>query len=144
MHRVPTHTARPGEAQLARRPRPSDISRLLTRHEGDNSMLRRTVLVIACALGGLALAPSDAAAQQAYGRQWGHSYNSTDWERFYHYPYIYYPQNFWGPDYYRSSESLYYRYPQEMRVPVYNKQWHNMYPEGHLYHVGHHFYLDTF
>jgi hypothetical protein len=31
-----------------------------------------------------------------------------------------------------------------MRVPVYNKQWHNMYPEGALYHTGHHFLLDTF
>jgi len=27
---------------------------------------------------------------------------------------------------------------------VYNKQWHNMYPEGQLYHWGHHFVLDQF
>jgi hypothetical protein len=29
-----------------------------------------------------------------------------------------------------------------MRVPVYNKQWMNMFPEGRLYHAGHHFILD--
>ena len=68
----------------------------------------------------------------------------TDWERFYHYPYVYYPQNFWGDDYYKSAESLYYRYPPEMRIPVYNKGWHNYYPEGRKYHMGHHFILDTF
>ena len=46
----------------------------------------------------------------------------------YHYPYVYYPQNFWGTDYYRSSEDLYYRYPPEMRIPVYHKQWQSFYP----------------
>ena len=44
----------------------------------------------------------------------------------------------------RAPTILYYRYPQEMRIPVYNKQWHNMYPEGALYHRGHHMMLDTF
>ena len=57
-----------------------------------------------------------------------------DWNRLYHYPYVYYPQNFWSSEYYKSSNDLYHRYPPEMRVPVYNKQWHNMYPEGALYH----------
>jgi hypothetical protein len=97
----------------------------------------------------------------AYGRQWVHTYGTQDWQRFYHYPYVFYPQNFWGSEYYRSSESLYYRYPNEMRIPVYNKQWHNYYPEaanwdrymtgrykgpptGGRYHMGHHFILDTF
>ena len=47
----------------------------------------------------------------------------------YHYPYVYYPQNFWGHDYYRSSEDMYYRYPPEMRIPVYHKQWESFYPE---------------
>ena len=81
---------------------------------------------------------------RAYGRVWGSANNVRDWERFYHYPYIYYPQNFWGNEYYRSSESLYYRYPQEMRVPVYNRSWHNYYPAGRRYHWGHHFQLDVF
>ena len=47
-------------------------------------------------------------------------------------------------DYYRSSESLYYRYPPEMRVPVYNKRWHNEFPMTRKYHWGHHFILDQF
>ena len=87
---------------------------------------------------------AQAQQQQAYGRTWGNAYGSHDWERFYHYPYVYYPQNYWGNEYYRSAESLYHRYPQEMRIPVYNKDWHNYYPEGQRYHWGHHFILDTF
>jgi hypothetical protein len=66
--------------------------------------------------------------QQAFGRQWGNSYSSQDWNRMYHYPYVYYPQNFWGSDYYRSSQNMYNRYPPEMQIPVYNKQWQNDYP----------------
>jgi len=108
-------------------------------------MIRRTMLVLLCAAAILALiSVSQVQAQQAYGRQWGQSYNTQDWNRFYHYPYVYYPQNFWGLDYYRSSEHLYYRYPPEMRIPVYNRQWQNYYPQGRKYHSGHHFILDTF
>jgi hypothetical protein len=115
-------------------------------------MVRRTLL-LACCAAALALASSRANAQQpfpnaygqqAFGRQWGGSYSTQDWNRLYHYPYVYYPQNFWASEYYRSSNDLYYRYPPEMRVPVYNKQWMNMYPEGALYHGGHHMILDTF
>jgi hypothetical protein len=92
----------------------------------------------------LAMGVSEAQAQQAFNRQWGRTYSTQDWNRFYHYPYVYYPQNFWGQDYYRSSESLYYRYPQEMRIPAYNKAWQNYYPESRRYHSGHHFSLDVF
>lgn len=106
--------------------------------------MRRTVLAVLCALSlGLVFA-DQADAQQAYGRQWGYSQNSRDWERFYHYPYVWYPQNFYGPDYYRSRPDLYFRYPQEMRIPVYNAGWHNYYPAGRRYHQGHHFILDVF
>ena len=108
-------------------------------------MIRRIMVVcVYAAAWSLALTVSTAHAQQAYGRQWARSYSTQDWNRFYHYPYVYYPQNFWGAEYYRSSEDLYHRYPPEMRVPVYNQQWHNFYPEGQLYHSGHHFLLDTF
>jgi len=129
-------------------------------------MFRRLLLFAVCA-GAAALAfAEDAQAQdRAFGRRWGHTYNTHDWERFYHYPFVYYPQNYWGNEYYRSAESLYYRYPQEMRVPVYNRAWHNYYPTGgphdtrhtvlghtHYgpsptvgrYHWGHHFILDVF
>jgi len=88
---------------------------------------------------------ADAAdSQQAFGRNWGSTYGNQNWERFYHYPYVYYPQNYWGQEYYRSANSLYYRYPQEMRIPVYNRKWHNYYPEGRPYHSGHQFVLDVF
>lgn len=107
-------------------------------------MIRRlsAALIVAACL--VACAGGTAQAQQAYGRNWGKSYSTRDWNRFYHYPYVWYPQNFWSSEYYQSSEDLYYRYPPEMRTPVYNKQWHNMLPEGQLWHSGHHFILDQF
>ena len=81
---------------------------------------------------------------QAYGRAWGGSVNTQDYNRFYHYPYVFYPQNFWGNEYYRSSNNMYYRYPPEMQIPVYNKHWHNYYPSNRRYHSGHHFLTDVF
>jgi len=107
-------------------------------------MIRSFAFAVLAAAGLVACAAESADAQQAYGRRWGHTYSTRDWERFYHYPYVYYPQNFWGDEYYRSTESLYYRYPPEMRIPVYNRQWHNYYPAGRKYHSGHHFILDVF
>ncbi len=106
-------------------------------------MIRRTLVCAFLALAALSTT-ADMAAAGAYGRQWGSSQNTTEWERFYHYPYTYYPQNYWSKDYYKSSESLYYRYPQEMRIPVYNRAWHNEYPQARRYHQGHHFQLDVF
>jgi len=82
--------------------------------------------------------------QQAYGRQWGYSAATPDWNRFYHYPYVWYPQNFYADGYYQSANDLYHRYPQEMRVPVYNRQWQNDYPKSRRYYQGHHFHLDVF
>ncbi len=120
-------------------------------------MLRRILLLTICAAASYAAFGADDAQAQdrGFGRNWGHTYNTHDWERFYHYPYVYYPQNYWGNEYYRSAESLYYRYPQEMRIPVYNKAWQNYYPAGRnelvgpsptvgRYHWGHHFILDVF
>jgi len=108
-------------------------------------MIRRTMLVVLCAVAVLTLVyAADAQAEQAFGRQWGRNYTTQDWNRFYHYPYVYYPQNFWGNDYYRSAEDLYYRYPQEMRIPVYNRQWQNYYPQDRRYYKGGHFTLDVF
>jgi hypothetical protein len=121
----------------------------LRKLEGGTSMIRRSLLALGCAaVMFFCVSDSEAQAQttqqHAYGRVWGGEYNMRDWDRFYHYPYVYYPQNYYGNDYYRSSESLYYRYPQEMRVPVYNKGWQNYYPNPRRYHWGHHFYLDVF
>ena len=117
------------------------------RRPGEFAMLRFVTRALcgAVLLSAMAVA-ADAQAQQprAFGQVWGGNYTNQDWERFYHYPYVYYPQNFWGNEYYRSSDSLYYRYPPEMQIPVYNKKWHNYYPAGRRYHSGHHFILDVF
>ena len=107
-------------------------------------MIRRTLLALAAACLLAAPGASTASADEmAYGTNWGGHYN-RNWDRFYHYPYVYYPQNYWGHEYYQSSNSLYYRYPPEMRVPVYNKWWHSEYPKDRRYHWGHHFVLDVF
>lgn len=108
-------------------------------------MIRRIVWALFCGAAlSTAFSADRAEAQQAFNRQWGRTYSTQDWNRFYHYPYVYYPQNFWGEDYYRSSEDMYYRYPPEMRVPVYNKAWQNYYPDARRYYSGHHFNLDVF
>ncbi len=130
-------------------------------------MIRRTMFVLlAAVVVSVVLGVTDAQAQQAFDRQWGRTYSTQDWNRMYHYPYVYYPQNFWGSDYYRSSEDMYYRYPAEMRIPVYHKQWANYYPEhrqdpaikdhqffpmfngerhtGVRYSQGHHYIADVF
>ena len=66
----------------------------------------------------------------------------ADWERFYHYPYVYYPHNY--QRYPESYDHLYYRYPAERRIPVYNADWHNFYPAKKPYYRGNHFALDVF
>lgn len=105
----------------------------------------RKLLCAAVATAAMATAFNGTAeAQNAYGRQFSGTYNSADWDRFYHYPYVYYPQNYKGSEYYRSADSLYHRYPAEMRIPVYNKRWHNYYPSPRKFHSGHHFILDVF
>lgn len=65
----------------------------------------------------------------------------SDWQRFYHYPYVYYPHTFQKPQEYNS---LYYRYPQSMRIPVYRKDWYNFYPTEKIWHSGNHYRLDVF
>ena len=107
--------------------------------------IKKVLLIAICtAMLGICLTSDAQAQERAYGRAWGSAYSHYNWDRFYHYPYVYYPQNYWGQEYYRSYESLYHRYPQEMRVPAYNTQWHNFYPQQRRYHWGHHFRLDVF
>ena len=110
-------------------------------------MISRITLMAACVLAiGLSLASREAAAQYPSGdaRSYGMGCGRLDGNRFYHYPYVFYPHNYLGNDYYRSADSLYFRYPPEMRIPVYNKQWHNELPQARRYHWGHHFMLDYF
>lgn len=92
------------------------------------------LIAFAVAIAGNLMTSSDA---QAAGRG-----QPTDWQRFYSYPYVYYPQNFQRlPE---SYDHLYYRYPVQKQIPVYNQNWHNFYPSKRPYHSGHHFILDTF
>lgn len=65
----------------------------------------------------------------------------SDWNRFYYYPYVYYPHNFQRPQQYNH---MYYRYGPSQQIPVYNKDWYNFYPTERPYHMGHHFILDVF
>jgi hypothetical protein len=108
-------------------------------------MMRCLILSAVLAAGLAWVAQPRAAAQETgYGRAWGGHQDVHNMNRFYHYPYVYYPQNYWGSEYYRSANSMYYRYPPEMRIPVYNTGWHNYYPTSRRYHWGHHFILDVF
>jgi len=100
-------------------------------------MLGRTIVATLIILVTFAAASGMAPRRaQAAGRG-----QPTDWNRFYYYPYVYYPQNFQRP---QSYDSLYYRYPPSRRIPVYNKSWHNFYPSERPYHSGHGFILDVF
>lgn len=90
------------------------------------------ILVTCTAAGSLLIAEPAAAAPPG---------QPTDWQRFYYYPYVYYPQNFQGKVEY---DHLYHRYPVERQIPVYNKDWNNFYPSKRPYHWGHHFVLDVF
>lgn len=97
------------------------------------TLIHGLIVAAACVAGGLMIS-SDA---QAAGRG-----QPTDWQRFYNYPYVYYPQNFQRlPE---SYDHMYYRYPVQKQIPVYNKSWHNFYPSPRPYHSGHHFILDVF
>lgn len=112
-------------------------------------MIRRFLLTAACVAMAVCFA-AEAHAQQpmaqspGYTAGWGGQYSSRNMDRFYHYPYVTYPQNYWGNQYYRSADNMYHRYPPEMRIPVYNRSWHNYYPSTRRYHWGHHFITDVF
>ena len=109
-------------------------------------MIRRLMIVAICAIVFMAFNQADTAdaQQKGFGAVWGQQNTGSNMERFYHYPYVYYPHNFWGNNYYRSADSMYYRYPPEMRIPVYNRHWRNYYPSPRRYHFGHHFLTDVF
>jgi hypothetical protein len=97
-------------------------------------MVRRVVLAALTGAAVMVACFGGAASAQQPGQP-------TDWQRFYYYPYVYYPHNFQRPVEY---DSLYYRYPAERRIPVYNKDWYNFYPTEKPWYKGHHFILDVF
>lgn len=108
-------------------------------------MFRKTLLSAIILAAGIALWNCQAvqAQQQGFGRQYSPHTTTQDNDRFLHYPYVYYPQNFWSEQHYRSQPDLYNRYPTEMRIPMYDRRWMNYYPEERRYHMGHHFFLDV-
>ena len=98
-------------------------------------MLKRTlmlgVLVAAAILGSM----SDSAFAAKPGQP-------ADWQRFYYYPYVYYPHNF--QTFPESNDSLYQRYNKEQQIPIYNPAYYNFYPAAKPYHRGNHYKLDIF
>jgi len=105
-------------------------------------MFRSISLAVICSICLLFLT-NTATAQQAFGQHWATA-NAHQWQRFYHYPYVYYPHNFHPPAFYQSRPDLYHRYPAEMRVPAFNRQWINFFPQQRRFHTGNHFRLDIF
>lgn len=99
-------------------------------------MFRR--LALTCLIAGTMMMVGGLSASEACAQGQG---QPTDWNRFYYYPYLYYPQNFQR---YQSYDHMYYRYSPEMQIPVYNKGWHNFYPTERPYHKGYHFHMDVF
>jgi hypothetical protein len=160
---LPVRTGRFGQRRANKNNLPERDRRPLASSNasrGKAAMLRQFIVAAVLVCSAFVVADSASAQQRAYGQTWGGQASTRDWNRFYHYPYVYYPQNFWEPEYYRSSDSMYHRYPPEMRIPVYNKQWHNFYPEKprdhndlwdpwtardpRRFHQGNHFRLDVF
>ena len=97
-------------------------------------MVRRSILGGLLFLSMIAAAFTGSSVEAAEGQPY-------DWGRFYYYPYVYYPHNYYAPV---QFDSLYYRYPQERQIPVYNKGWYNFYPTEKPYYKGAHFILDVF
>lgn len=100
-------------------------------------MFKRVMVMGLCAIALAVMAGMGASSAQAAPPG-----QPSDWQRFYYYPYVYYPHNFAQlPE---SYDHLYYRYPTQKRIPVYNEDWHNFYPTEKPYHWGHHYIMDVF
>lgn len=99
-------------------------------------MLRRLSLA-ALVVVGLAISLGTPTTVQAAGKG-----QPSNWNRFFYYPYMYYPHNFQQQQ--GSFNHMYYRYAPNRRIPVYNKNWYNFYPTARPYHKGNHFILDVF
>jgi hypothetical protein len=108
----------------------------MTDRQGNEMLGRRlaTIVLLAAAF----VATSEFTAKDARAAGQG---QPTDWSRFYHYPYVYYPHNFQRQQ--QQYDHLYYKYPASRQIPVYNQNWYNFYPTAKPYHRGHHFILDA-
>ena len=66
-------------------------------------MIRRFAITAVFAVAAILMAQSAEAQTHAYGATWGGNNTSGNMERFYHYPYVTYPHNYYGNNYMRSS-----------------------------------------
>jgi hypothetical protein len=122
--------------RVARNARTSNFRQVET-GKGDESMRIRVALG-SLIVGLMLVIVAGVSPKQATAANEG---QPSDWQRFYYYPYVYYPSNFQKPIQY---DHMYYRYPPARQIPVYNTAWHNFYPEPHPWHAGHAFILDVF
>jgi hypothetical protein len=121
----------------SRRTRSQDVERgQIESVKGDESMRIRVAL--GSLIVGLMVIVIGLSPQRATAANEG---QPSDWQRFYYYPYVYYPSNFQKPV---QFDHMYYRYPPARQIPVYNTAWHNFYPEPHPWHQGAAFMLDVF
>ncbi|MDD3469067.1 MAG: calmodulin-binding protein [Thermoguttaceae bacterium] len=105
-------------------------------------MIRRTLWML-LVIAALSVTAQAAIASEGYAATVNQ--NTQDWQRFYHYPYTYYPHNFYAPEYFRSSSSsMMQRYPAEMQIPKYRRDWQNFYPSPKRFYQGYGFKLDMF
>lgn len=100
-------------------------------------MMKRATILGLCAIACLAAATFGSSSADAAPPG-----QPNDWQRFYYYPYVYYPHNFQQiPE---SYDHMYYRYPVQKQIPVYNTDWHNFYPTEKPWYSGHHYIMDVF
>lgn len=109
------------------------------------------VLVLLAVLRGVALAQYYPAAQPIQPPRPGQmvtAYYGPQIQRFWHYPYYYFPHNYWptlGPRYPEGPNMPYMRPPAYMAYPPFREpNWRYEFFQPQKYHRGHHFWLDQF
>jgi hypothetical protein len=103
-------------------------------------MFRRWLPRLVAGLLGVALWMGLAAPAQAQ--------DPATWNRFFHYPYYYFPHNYWpnmGPKWPEPVGAPYMRPPAYMAYPPFKEiNWRYHLWEQHRYYRGFHFWLDQF
>lgn len=88
--------------------------------------------------------PAATPGAPAFNESWAKtSYHTQNWDRYYHYPYVMYPHNYWPQEYFRRNGDMMRPYPPEMRIPLYDRKNYNYYPEPKRFHQGNHYLIDV-
>ena len=99
-------------------------------------------------LAGLAVLLVWAGAAQKGQAQYYNYYPGSQLSRFYHYPYHYFPHNYWpavGPRWPEAPNQPYMRPPAYQAYPAFREpNWRYELWSPQRYHRGHHFWLDQF